>query len=129
MSACAAAPEAAPSWTFPKGLPMNTALKVALGALLTTVFSGQALACYTVYNRANQVIYHARQAPVDMRYQLHQTLPAVFNDGHMVFSITDTDCPAVNQTRSNIRDSAGGSMVYVVDDGPARTRPYRTPRN
>lgn len=114
---------------FPKGLRMKTALKAALGALLTTVFSGQALACYTVYNRANQVIYHARQAPVDMQYQLHQTLPAVFNDGHMVFSITDTNCPAVNQTRSNIRDSAGGNVVYVVDRGTARTRPYRTPRN
>lgn len=108
---------------------MKTALKVALGALLTTAFSGHALACYTVYNPANQVIYHARQAPVDMRYQLHQTLPAVFNNGHMVFSITDTNCPAVNQTRSNIRDSAGGNMVYVVDRGAGRTRPYRQARN
>jgi hypothetical protein len=106
---------------------MKTALKVALGALLTTVFSGQALACYTVYNRANQVIYKAMQAPVDMRYQLHQTLPAVFNDGHMVFSITDTDCPPVNLTRSNIRDSAGGNMIYVSD--APRTRPYRDARN
>lgn len=108
---------------------MKTALKHVLGALFATVFSGQALACYTVYNRANQVIYHARQAPVDMRYQLHQTLPAVFNDGHMVFSITDTDCPPVNRTRSNIRDSAGSNMVYVVDRTSPRTRPYREPRN
>ena len=114
---------------FSKGLCMKTALNVALGTLLAAAFSGQALACYTVYNRANQVIYHARQAPVDMQYQLHQTLPAVFNDGHMVFSITDTDCPAVNQTRSNIRDSAGGQMVYVVDRAQPRTRPYRDPRN
>jgi hypothetical protein len=108
---------------------MKTALKVALGTLLATVFSGQALACYTVYNRANQVIYRAMQAPVDMQYQLHQTMPAVFNDGHMVFSITDTDCPPVNQTRSNIRDVAGGNVVYVVDRGQPRTRPYRDPRN
>lgn len=106
---------------------MKTAVKAALGALLVTVFSGQALACYTVYNRDNQVIYKAMQAPVDMRYQLHQTMPAVFNDGHMVFSITDTNCPPVNQTRSNIRDSAGGNVVYV--SGAARTRPYRDPRN
>ncbi|GAB3470555.1 hypothetical protein [Polaromonas eurypsychrophila] len=108
---------------------MTLALKYALGVLLTATLSGQALACYTVYNRANQVIYHARQAPVDMRYQLHQTLPTVFKDGHMVFSITDSNCPAVNLTRSNIRDSAGGNMVYVVDQGPARSRPFRDPRN
>jgi len=106
---------------------MNTATRYALGALLTTVFSGQAMACYTVYNRANQVIYKAMQAPVDMRYQLHQTLPAVFPGGHMVFSITDRDCPAVDLIRSNLRDTAGGSVIYV--SGGARTRPYRDPRN
>ncbi len=108
---------------------MKTAIQAALGALLLTVFSAQALACYTVYNRANQVIYRAMEAPVDMRYQLHQTLPAVFNDGHMVFSITDTNCPAVNATRSNVRDVAGGNVVYVVERGRTRTRPYRDPRN
>ena len=53
---------------------MKTALKVALGALLTTVFGGQALACYTVYNRANQVIYRAMQAPVDMQYRAGQRM-------------------------------------------------------
>ncbi|MES2955693.1 MAG: hypothetical protein V4711_09560 [Pseudomonadota bacterium] len=108
---------------------MKTALKSVLGVLLAVGLSGQALACYTVYNRANQVIYHAAAAPVDMRYQLHQTLPAVFNDGHMVFSITDTNCPAVNATRSNVRDVAGGNVVYVVQRGQTRTRPYREPRN
>ncbi|MDI1274225.1 hypothetical protein [Polaromonas sp.] len=113
---------------------MNTALKYALAALLPALSGGQALACYTVYNRANQVIYHAAQAPVDMRYQLHETLPAVFSDGHMVFSITDTSCPPVNLTRSNIRDSAGGRVAYAAGPGEAimqdpRARPYRVPRN
>jgi hypothetical protein len=120
--------------TFLKGLRMNTALKYALAALLPALSGGQALACYTVYNRANQVIYHAAQAPVDMRYQLHQTLPAIFPGGHMVFSITDTSCPPVNLTRSNIRDSVGGSVAYVAGPGEAmmqdpRARPYRVPRN
>ncbi len=78
---------------------MTPALKSVLGVLLTASLSGQALACYTVYNRANQVVYHAAAAPVDMRYQLHQTLPAVFPGGHMVFSITDTSCPAVDSRR------------------------------
>ena len=78
---------------------MTPALKYVLGVLLTATLSGQALACYTVYNRANQVIYHAAATPVDMRYPLHQTLPAVFPGGHMVFSITDTACPAVDSRR------------------------------
>lgn len=75
---------------------MNTALKLAFGALLPALFASQALACFTVYNRNNQVVYQALAAPVDMRYQLHQTLPAVYPGGHMVFSITDVSCPAVN---------------------------------
>jgi hypothetical protein len=79
---------------------MNIALKYALGVLLPVALSTPALACYTVYNRANQVIYHASAAPVDMRYQLHETLPAVFPDGHMVFSITDVACPPVNVSKA-----------------------------
>ncbi len=78
---------------------MTSALKYTLGALLPLLLSNQAVACYTVYNRANQVIYHASTPPVDMQYQLHQTLPAVFPDGHMVFSVTDTNCPRINVTR------------------------------
>ena len=96
---------------------MKTALplKYALGVLLTSLFSGQALACYTVYNRANQVIYHAAAAPVDMRYQLHQTLPAVFSDGHLVFSITDTACPPVNSPRSGNVNRAVNSLMQRND--------------
>jgi hypothetical protein len=90
---------------------MKTALKYALCAWLVTVFSGQALACYTVYNRANQVIYHAAAAPVDMRYQLHQTLPAVFPGGHMVFSITDTSCPLVDRRRSSNVNRAVNALM------------------
>ena len=110
---------------FWKGLRMNTALKYALGALVTTVFSGQALACYTVYNSANQVVYQAQAAPVDMRYQLHQTLPAVFPGGHMVFSITDTSCPLVNATRAgNVNRAVNALMerdAYATTAGMPRS--------
>lgn len=113
---------------------MNTVLKYALAALLPALSAGQALACYTVYNRANQVIYHAAQAPVDMRYQLHETLPAIFPQGHMVFSLTDNACPPVNLTRSNVSDSAGGRVAYAAGPGEAmlqgpRNRPYKQARN
>lgn len=103
---------------------MTPALKYVLGALLTATLSGQALACYTVYNRANQVIYHAVAAPVDMRYQLHQTLPAVFPGGHMVFSITDTSCPAVDNRRSVSANRTAAALAerndYASDVSMAR---------
>jgi len=72
-----------------------------LGAALLLLLGSPAMACYTVYNRANQMVYHAAAAPVNMSYQLHQTLPSLYPGGHLLFSITDTDCPLVNQTRSN----------------------------
>lgn len=97
---------------------MNTALKYALGALLPALSAGQAFACYTVYNRNNQVVYHAAAAPVDMRYQLHQTLPAVYPGGHLVFSVADTSCPPVNARRASVSsriDALASGESYVED--------------
>jgi hypothetical protein len=103
---------------------MTLAMKSVLGVLLSATVSGQALACYTVYNRANQVIYHAAAAPVDMRYQLHQTLPAVFPGGHMVFAITDTSCPSVDSRRgANVNRAVNALMernAYISDLSMAR---------
>lgn len=85
---------------------------------------GVALAWYTVYNRANEVVYHAAAAPVDMRLQLHKTLPAVFPDGHLVFSITDTACPPVNSARGgNVNGAVNALMARnasAVDLSAAR---------
>lgn len=58
----------------------------------------QAFACFTVYNRSNQVVYNAQTPPVDMRYQIHEVLPAVYPGGHMVFSNDDlSTCPYENR--------------------------------
>lgn len=105
---------------------MPNMLKYAPGAVLALLLGSPALACYTVYNRANQVVYHAAQAPVNMSYQLHQTLPRFYPDGHLVFSITDNDCPRVNLTRIN---TAG--VAYAAGPGEAmqEARPRRMPRN
>ncbi|MDP1742621.1 MAG: hypothetical protein Q8M51_03210 [Polaromonas sp.] len=108
---------------------MHTLLKFASGAVLALLLGSPALACYTVYNRANQVVYHAAAAPVNMSYQLHETLPAFYPGGHLVFSITDNDCPQVNTTRVNT-----GGVAYVAGSGETvmqspGSRPYRVPRN
>ncbi len=97
---------------------MKQALRCLSAALALAGFGAPALACYTVYNRANQVIYHAAAAPVDMRYPLHQTLPAVFPGGHLVFSITDTSCPAINTPRT-------GSVSMAVNSLPGSDQPVR----
>ena len=105
---------------------MKQALRCLSTAVLLAGFGAPALACYTVYNRANQVVYHAMQAPVNMSYQLHQTIPGFYPGGHLVFSISDTDCPKVNLTRSNAT-----GVAYAA--GPGQTmpepRPRRVPRN
>jgi hypothetical protein len=63
-------------------------------SLLASV-SAQAMACYTVYDRSNRVLYQGEDAPVDMRLQIRDALAARFPGGHMVFDTT-TECPSVN---------------------------------
>lgn len=73
-------------------------LKLTLLATLA-VASVNAMACYTVYDPSNRVVYNAQVPPVDMSRPLHETLPAVFPDGHMVFGAT-TDCPREPSVRA-----------------------------
>ena len=84
--------------------PFRICLRYLAAAGLGTLFMSQAMACYTVYNPANQVIYRAATPPIDMSYQIHERLPAVFPAGHLVFSLEDNDCPAINVTRAQLVD-------------------------
>jgi hypothetical protein len=54
--------------------------------------SVNAMACYTVYDRNNQVVYNAQTPPVDMSLPISETVPARFPGGSMVFDLS-TDCP------------------------------------
>jgi hypothetical protein len=44
-----------------------------------------ALACYTVYDSANRILYQSDKPPVDMSRPLHETLPQRFPGGLLVF--------------------------------------------
>jgi hypothetical protein len=66
-------------------------LKCLLLCSLLGSASMQAAACYTVYDPSERVVYHESVPPVDMSRPLHETLPARFPGGHMIFD-TDTDC-------------------------------------
>ena len=74
-------------------------LKCALALFVSVLVMPQAMACFTVYNLAsNQVVYSGIGPPIDMRYQIHERLPAAFPGAHMVFG-SSTDCPAIDARR------------------------------
>jgi hypothetical protein len=85
-----------------------------------------AFACFTVYNAAtNQVVYSGQEAPIDMSYQIHQKLPAVFPGGHMVFGVSN-DCPSVDLRQSpQLVAVAARSAAPAVRSAPRMTRAQR----
>ena len=74
---------------------MKTA-RIAVAALPLALLSLPASACFKVYDASNRLVYNAQHPPVNMAYQIHQTLPAVYPGGHMVFDLGN-DCPLTNQ--------------------------------
>lgn len=54
--------------------------------------AGNALACYTVYDASNKVVYQGQQPPVDMSRPIQQTLPRLYPGGHLVFG-SGVNCP------------------------------------
>ena len=79
-------------------------IKPVLFGVACAAFSLQAMACYTVYDRNNRIVYNAQTAPVDMRYQIHETLPRLFPGGHMVFD-DSTDCPITQERQPRAGDA------------------------
>jgi len=68
-------------------------LKIAYGALVLTVAAGAQASCYVVMNAQGKVVSQTQDPPVDMSYQLHQTLPYRYGPGAtMTFSLADSDC-------------------------------------
>ncbi len=58
--------------------------RILFCSLLATA-SVQAMACYTVYDRSNRVVYQGESPPVDMSLPLHQALAPRFPGASMVF--------------------------------------------
>src|SRR4051812_32748929 len=86
-------------------------LKLALLCVLG-IASANAMACYTVYDKSNRVVYSGTRAPVDMSLQIHETLPRVAPGGHMVFD-AGSDCPAT------LGASAGSTSPLLTDRSTA----------
>ena len=82
--------------------------------------SVQAFACYTVYGPNNRVLYQSDKPPVDMSRPLHETVPARFPGGQMVFDDSGV-CPVV----SSVAVGNGGpvtrtSSPLLTDEKTAR---------
>jgi hypothetical protein len=83
------------------------------------------LACYTVFDRADNVVYQSAKPPVDMSRPLHETVPAVFPGGHMIFD-AGAECPVISSVASGQRSSAGASPL-LTDQRTAQSMnvPYK----
>jgi len=100
--------------------------KLALLCSLGLAAGGNALACYTVYDNANRVVYNAQTPPVDMKLPLHQTLPRVFPGGHMIFD-SAAQCPVEQPLPRVVAASNGGPAPLLTDrrTAEAMNAPHR----
>lgn len=80
-------------------------------ACLLAAAGSQALACYTVYDRAGRVVYNEETPPVDMSRPIHETLPARFPGAHMVFD-EQAACDAMVPV-SRLAGARGGSPLLT----------------
>lgn len=87
------------------------ALLVVLGLAATN-----AMACFTVYDKSNKIIYNAEKSPVDMSLPIHQTLPKLFPGGHMVF-VLGSECPRDNAAApiANLPKRTTGGSPLLTD--------------
>ena len=94
----------------------------------STVFAAApALACFTVLSEHDRVVYHAASPPFDMSRPIHETLPAVFPGGHLVFDLR-TDCTrgasdALQDPPSTRALTGAEDVVVRVLSGPERLTP------
>lgn len=94
-------------------------MKLSHAVLASTLLlaGGQAMACYVVYDKNNQVVYSSQEAPVDMTRPLHETVPAKFPGGHLVFN-KGADCPSEARLRVV---STNGKSPLLTDSRTAES--------
>jgi hypothetical protein len=94
--------------------------KSAVLVPLLGLASLQAMACYTVYDRNNRVMWQGDRPPVDMSRPLGETVPARFPGGQLVFDDSPV-CPVV----SSVAIGNGGPLTtssspLLTDESTAR---------
>ncbi|MGZ5183273.1 MAG: hypothetical protein ACXWC6_12970 [Ramlibacter sp.] len=72
--------------------------------------AGQAMACYTVYDSSDRIVYNDLTPPVDMSQPLHEALSRRFPNSSMVFN-DSRDCPS--EARLSITSKSGKSPLLT----------------
>ena len=90
-------------------MKLKLALLCAIG-----LASANAMACYTVYDRNDRVLYQGEDAPVDMSRPLHETLGRSYPGAQMVFD-QSLSCSSVVLRRQ----AAAPARAQVVAVAPA----------
>jgi hypothetical protein len=104
------------------------AFRVLFSLSAALLAAPHALACFTVYNKANVPVYSNMSPPIDMSYQIHQRLPAVFPGGHMVFGAS-TDCPVID-TRVAVPELSNAAVATAIQPASNRvSRATSKPKN
>lgn len=88
-------------------------MKLKLALFCSLALAGaNAMACYTVYDGNNRVIYQGAQAPVDMSRPIHETLGARYPGAHMVFDQSNRCTPVTlaQVARPTGRDVPAGTI-------------------
>ncbi|QTD44165.1 hypothetical protein [Ottowia testudinis] len=81
--------------------------------------AGAQAACYTVMGPKGKILSETSTPPVDMRYQLHQTVPYKYGRGAtMVFGIADGNCGLAADPYYDLKPT----QVVYREDRRARTR-------
>ncbi|MBA2674603.1 hypothetical protein, partial [Ramlibacter sp.] len=90
-------------------------LKLALISTLALA-AGQAMACYTVYDSSNRVLYQSVQPPVDMSRPLHEALQRRYPGSSMVFE-QGANCTALGVAQ--LRPSGNTATAPMVPNTAA----------
>lgn len=104
-----------------------TRWKLHLLGCLLGLLGLDAMACFTVYDRSDRVVYQSQTPPVDMSRPLHETVPARFPGGHMIFEL-GADCHVISSVAAGRGErSVWTSSPLLTDARTARSMglPYR----
>lgn len=80
-----------------------------------------ALACYTVYDSSSRILYQSDRPPVDMSLPLHETLPARFPGGLLVFDLS-AECPVVSSVAMGDGGPITGTSSPLLTNQPTARR-------
>ena len=95
-------------------------LRKALLAAAAALAVGPALACYTIYDAGNRMVYNSELPPFDMSRPLHQSMGAAYPGSHLVFE-PGASCPVESPARSAARPPAfNGRSPLLTNVATAR---------